>query len=65
MNKKNVIIVLLTIAIILACVTIVLNLTFATSEIKLTNGSNLAAIENADGGQISVTVNPPITGDTT
>jgi len=61
MNKKNVIIALLIIAVVLASFTIILNLTF-DSDSKLSNSSLTSSAEPgnlADGGQISITVNEP------
>lgn len=61
MNKKNVIIALLIIAVVLASFTIILNLTF-DSDSTLSNSSLTSSsdsVNQASGGQISLTVNEP------
>lgn len=62
MNKKNVIIILLIIAIILAITTIVLNLTFDANSKLEDNSQSGGDINNPEGaGQIGITITPPET----
>jgi len=63
MNKKNVIAILLIVAIVLAAVTIVLNLSFNNDNDLTANTISQVNEEATGSGQVSLVVNPPAAGN--